>query len=348
MMNPLKKILIASALGLALTSIARADRVELTNGSVVLGKVVSAEKGKFKVETDFAGTIEIDEKRIKTFVTDEAVNVSLDSGSTLQGKVEAATTGEGVAIVAPAGTLAAKPDEVSAIWRVGDDSPAIKALKAQRWRYEASLAISGRTGGSEKFGGVLGFKATRETTEDKLIFDLQAEKAQDNGVETANRQFAGVDYSSFFSPKNIWYARTSIEKDAIKAIDLRSSTAFGVGRKLIKRDVQDLELRVGLSYLYESYANGTDFDSPGMDFALLHTYTFKTGKLSNSVSYTPTFEDFNNYRLHHESSYEMPLTASLWKLKIGVANDYTSTPQPGISRLDTLYFTSLILNWQQH
>jgi len=348
MKNPLTKFLLATALGLALTSLARADRVELTNGSVVLGKVVSAEKGKFKVETDFAGTIEIDEKRIKTFVTDEPVNVSLDSGSVLQGRVEASTAGEGVAIVAPAGTMTAKPVEVAAIWRVGDDSPAIKALKAQRWRYEASVAISGRTGGSEKFGGVLGFKATRETAEDKLVFDLQAEKAEDNGVETANRQFAGVDYSSFFSAKNIWYARTSIEKDVIKAIDLRSSTAFGVGRKLIKRDVQDLEVRAGLSYLYESYANGTNFDSPGLDLALLHTYTFKNGKLNNSLSYTPTFEDLNNYRLHHESSYEMPLTASLWKLKMGVTNDYTSTPQPGVRRLDTLYFTSLILNWQQH
>jgi hypothetical protein len=42
----------------------------------------------------------------------------------------------------------------------------------------------------------------------------------------------------------------------------------------------------------------------------------------------------------------MPITASLWKLKTGITNDYTSVPQPGIERLDTLYFTSLILNWE--
>ncbi len=344
MKKPHLKNLLRCTLGLILAATAFADRVELTNGSVVLGKIVSAGKGKFKVETDFAGTIEIDRKRVRTFVTDEPVNVSLESGNTLQGRVETAPTG--VAIVAPAGTLAAAPADVSALWRVGDDSPAARALKAQRWRYEASLAVSGRTGGAEKFGGVLGFKATRETPDDKLVFDLAAEKAEDNGVETANRQFAGVDYSSFLSPKNLWYARTSIEKDVIKAIDLRSSTAFGVGRKLIKKEEQDLEARVGLSYLSESYANGTTFDSPGLDFALLHTCQFRNGKLVNTVSYTPTFEDLNNYRLHHESTYEMPLTASLWKLKLGVTNDYTSTPQPGVDRLDTLYFTSLILNWQ--
>jgi hypothetical protein len=64
------------------------------------------------------------------------------------------------------------------------------------------------------------------------------------------------------------------------------------------------------------------------------------------LGYTPAFKEFSNYRLHHETTYEVPLTASLWKLKTGISNDYTSVPQPGVRRLDTLYFTSLILNWQ--
>lgn len=40
----------------------------------------------------------------------------------------------------------------------------------------------------------------------------------------------------------------------------------------------------------------------------------------------------------------MPITASFWKLKTGISNEYTSVAQPGVERLDTLYFTSLILN----
>jgi hypothetical protein len=336
------------ALGLALA--ARADRIELTDGSVVLGKLVSAEAGKFKVETGFAGTIEIAQDKIKAFTTDEAVNVGLAAGSTVQGRVESSDSG--LKVVAADGTMSASPAKVTAVWRVGADSPETRALKEQaaklerKWAYEAAVAITGRTGGSEKFAGVVALKATLESAHDKLIFALLAEKAEDNGIETANRQMAGVDYSSFFSPHNVWYARSSIEKDTIKALDLRSSTAFGIGRKLIKKDVQDLEFRFGVSYLYETYANGTKFDSPGLDVAFIHSYTFKTGKMNNTLTYTPTFKDFNNYRLHHETSYEMPLTASLWKLKTGISNDYTSIPQPGIDRLDTLYFTSLILNWK--
>ncbi len=345
------KLLLNTAMALALALAARAaDRLELTDGSIVYGKIISAEAGFFKVDTTFAATIVIAQDKVKSFTTDEAVNVQLATGSTALGRVQSADAG--IVVAAPAGQLAAPTAQVTALWRAGAESPDVRKLKdaaekaARRWAYEASLAINGRTGGSEKFAGALGFKATLESAQDKLIFMLQAEKAEDNGVETANRQFASADYSAFFSDKNVWYARTSIEKDEIKALDLRSTTAFGIGRKLIKKKIQDLELRAGLSYVYETYANGTKFDSPGLDLALIHSYEFKNGKLANSLSYTPSFEDFGNYRVHHETTYEMPITASLWKLKMGVTNDYISMPQPGIDRLDTLYFTSLILNWK--
>ncbi len=344
------KTLLCAAGALVLAAMVRADRIDLTDGSVVYGKLLSADAGKFKIETAFAGTIEIAQGKIKSFTTDEAVNVQLAAGSTVLGSVQAAPAG--IAVVAQDARLTAGADQVAAVWRAGADSPATRQLKERAaqlertWAFEASVAINGRTGGSEKFAGAVGLKATLESAQDKLIFVVQAEKSQDNGVETANRQFAGADYSSFFSPSFVWYARTSIEKDAIKALDLRSSSAFGIGRKLIKKEKQDLELRAGVNYRYETYANGTRFSSPGLDFALIHGYTFRNGRLNNVLAYTPAFKNFSNYRLHHESTYELPITASLWKLKTGISNDYTSIPQPGIERLDTLYFTSLILNWK--
>jgi hypothetical protein len=333
------KYLLNAAIALALAVAAQAaDRIELNDGSVVVGKLVSAGGGKFKVDTAFAGTILIAQDQIKSFQTDEPINVRT-ANTTVLGQVQAA--GGEVLVTAPGGRLNVAPAQITAIWQKGADNP-----DARRWQYEASVAITGRTGGSEKFAGALGFKATLASPQDKLVFALQAEKAEDNGVETANRQFASADYSSFVSANNVWYARTSLEKDSIKALDLRSTTAAGIGRKLIKNSVQDLELRAGLSYVYESYANGTNFDSPGLDLGLIHLYQLKNGLLSNTLTYTPTFEDFGNYRVHHESTFEMPITASLWKLKLGISNDYTSMPQPGIERLDTLYFTSLILNWK--
>ncbi len=329
---------------------ARADRLELADGSVIVGRILSAEEAKFKVETAFAGTIEVAQAQVKSFTTDEPVHVALAAGSTVLGKVAAAPAG--IAVVAADGEMRAPTDKISALWRPGADSPEIRAAKeaakkAQRaWQYEASAAIAGRTGGSEKFGANLGFKATLASPQDKLVFAFQIERAEDNGLETANRLFGGVDYSAFYSKNNVWYVRTSLEKDDIKSLDLRSTTAFGVGRKLINNKKQDLEARLGVSYLFESYSNGTNFDSPGADIALLHSFLFSSAKLTNSISYTPAFEDFANFRLRHESALELPLANPQWKLRLGVANDYQSVPPAGTERLDTTYFTTLLLNWQ--
>jgi len=335
---------------LCCASTALADRVELTDGSVINGKIISADGGKLKVDTAFAGAIEIAQSSVKSFSTDEAVHVGLAAGSEVLGKVVAADAG--IKVEAADGQMSTGTAQVVAVWRPGADSPAVRAAKAaaekaqRKWAYEASVAVTGRTGPSEKFNAALGFKATLASDQDKLIFALAAEQAKDNGVKTADRQFGGVDYSSFFSADNGWYARTSLEKDEIKDIDLRSLSAFGFGRKLIRKAHQDLELRLGASYLYETYVSGGEFESPGLDVTILHSYQFRIAKLNSVLTYTPAFEDFANYRVNHESSLELPLTASLWKLKIGLNNQYQSKPPGSVDKLDTTYFTSLILNWQ--
>jgi hypothetical protein len=335
--------LLACAAALLITGRLAADRIELTDGSIINGKLLSADGGKFKVETNFAGTIEIAQDKIKSFTTDGVVHVGLKTGSEVLGKVDATETG--VKVSGADAQMTAETGNIVAVWPKDADSPAVEKAK-RKWAYEAGVGISGRTGVSEKFSAALNFLATLESSQDKLIFHLAGERARDNGVDTANRQFGSVDYSSFFSDKNVWYVRSSLEKDEIKQLDLRSTTGFGVGRKLIKKDTEDLEVRFGISYIYETYSNGTKFDSPGLDIALINMTQFKNGVMRNVITYTPAFEDFANYRIHHESSYEMPITASMWKLKLGLTNDYQSIPPAGVERFDTLYFTSLILNWK--
>lgn len=342
--------LLALSTSLVLAGAAFADRVELNDGSVLQGSVVSALEGKLLFKTSFAGTVVITQSEIRSLSTDEAVNVSLASGSTVLGRISPAAGG--VRVEGANAALAASPAEISALWLAGTESPAQRFAReaaekaARKWAYEASVAITGRTGASEKFNSALGFKATLASPQDKLVFALAAEYADDNGVKTADRQFGGVDYSSFFSVDNGWYARTSLEKDEIKGIDLRSLTAFGFSRRLIKKDNQDLEFRLGASYLYETYVTGPNFQSPGLDITLLHSYKFAQAKLNSVLTYTPAFEDFANYRITHESSLELPLTASLWKLKLGLNNQFQSKPPAGVEKMDTTYFTSLILNWQ--
>lgn len=344
--------LAAALLATVAAASAFADRIELTDGSVLNGKILSAEKGQFKIETKFAGTLTVAQDQIKTFATDEAVNVGLKAGTQVLGTVAASTTG--IAVSAADGQMTSSAGNVVALWRPGADSPELREAKAaaeklkRRWNYEAAAAISGRTGGSEKFAGAIGFKATLESSEDKLIFAGAINRAQENGNTTANDWKAGVDYSAFFTGANVWYARTELSKDKIKLIDLRSNSAFGLGRKLVKTDVQDLEVRFGLGYIYETYTGTTpDFSSAGLDVALINKQTLGWAAMNNSITFTPAFKDFANYRVVHETTFDLPLKAGdFWKLRMGVNNDYQSTPAGKAPKLDTTYFTALLLNWK--
>lgn len=352
MKHTLTRLLASAFAALALAGAAKADRIELTDGSVVNGKLLSAEKGLFRFETKFAGVMTIAQEQIKSFQTDDVVNVGLKAGTHVLGTV--APGSAGIVVTAPDGQMAAPPANVIAIWRPGEDSPEMRDIKAtaekmkRRWAYEAAAAINGRTGGAEKFSGALGFKATLESAEDKLVFNAAINRAQENGNKTADDWKAGVDYSSFFTGAAVWYARTELSKDKIKNIDLRSNSAFGVGRKLVKTEQQDLEVRIGLGYTYETYSGTTpDFSSAGLDLAVINKQTLGWATMNNSLTYTPSFKDFSNYRAVHETTFDLPIKAGdFWKLRMGVNNDYQSQPAGNAPKLDTTYFTALILNWK--
>ena len=87
-------------------------------------------------------------------------------------------------------------------------------------------------------------------------------------------------------------------------------------------------------------------NSAGLDFGLEHKLELDNSRLVNRLTFVPTFEDFGVYRLTHESFYEMPLLNTQWKLRLGVSNDYNSEPGKNIDKLDTTYFTRLVLSWK--
>jgi hypothetical protein len=329
---------------------AMADQVELADGSRLNGRILTVDGGKLKIETSFAGTLSLPVETISHFTTTEPVHVQFKDRSPVLGR--AAPADPGVRIDDEHGASAAAPAEIVALWRLGAENPLqwrareAAELARRKWSYEATVAVTGRTGASEKLNATAGFKATLQSNRDRLILAAKVERAQDKGVETANRDFAGVDYSSFNRQDRGWYVRTSLETDQLKALDLRSSSALGFTRKLLRTRSADLEFRSGGSYVYENYATGKLFNSPGLDFTFLNTYSFSNAKLNTTFAYVPAFRNFANYRLRHESGFEVPLGSSQWKLKLGLTNEYQSVPPASVDRFDTTYFTSLLLNWK--
>jgi putative salt-induced outer membrane protein YdiY len=338
--------LAALLLAAAAAKIAIADVVETKNGARLVGKVLKIDGTVVLMNTDYAGDIKVKQSDVTSVTTDTPQNVRLASGTTLQGTLS--STGDGGLVIAgPDGSLNTRVEKVAATWAPGATDPAVAALQ-RTWEYEVAADITGKTGNKEQIGTAVSARAILKTPQDTLQFYAAYDRQVSDDTKSADQLKAGVDYQNNFSGRKSWYVRDEGGFDRVKDIDLYNIVAAGLGYDFIKKEKHTLTGRAGLSFRYEGYKNPLveDVKATGLDFGLNHSYEAATWSLINRISFVPLFEDFGNYRILHESFFEIPLANPDWKLRMGVSNDYNSQPSPGVEKLDTTYFTRMVLSWK--
>jgi hypothetical protein len=328
---------------LALAMPVLADTIEVKNGARIIGKITKIDAGSVVVSTDYAGTITIKQSEVSSIATDDPIAVRLASGTRFDGRV---TTGPGgaIQIAGSDGTITTTVDKVAASWAAG----AVDPLVDRHWEYEASVDVSGKTGNREQIGTAGEVRATLRTLQDVLQFYSSYNRQVSDGAKSADQFKAGVDYQNNFSGRYSWYVRDEGGFDRVKDVELYNIAAAGLGFDIVKEPKRTLTGRAGLSFRYEGYRDPLtpDVKSAGLDIGFNSDMEFGNSKLVTRVAYVPSFEDFANYRLTHESFYQVPLAHPAWKLRLGVSNDYNSQPPGGVERLDTAYFTRLVLSWR--
>jgi small nuclear ribonucleoprotein (snRNP)-like protein len=340
-----KSLVIAAAAGIFVASV-RADVVETKSGARLVGKVQQIDGTVVVISTDYAGDIKVKQSEVVNVSTDAPLNVRLSSGTVLQGTLTGSGNGA-VVIAGQDGTLNTTVSKVASTWAPGATDPQIAAL-ARTWTYEATADVTGKTGNKEQLGTQFAVRAILKTPQDTLQFYSGYDRQVSDGAKSADQFKAGVDYQNNFSGKYSWYARDEGGFDRIKDIELYNIAAAGLGYDFIKEAKHVLTGRAGVSFRYEGYKNPatSDVKNAGLDFGFNHRWEFSNSMLVNQITFDPLFEDFGNFRIIHESYYEIPLTAPQWKLRVGVSNDYNSKPGAGVDKLDTTYFTRLVLNWK--
>ena len=336
----LSVIVLAAAIGSL-----RADVVETKNGARIVGKVTKIDSGSVVVATDFAGDITIKQSEVTGIVTDAPVAVRLASGTRVDGKVSSSA---GALQVAGAdGTISTTVEKIAASWPAGGKDPAIAALE-RSWAYETSVDISGKSGNKSQLGTAAQVRATLNGPNDKLVFYSGYDRQVTDRQKSADQFRAGVDYQSNYSGSNSWYVRNEGGFDRIKDIQFYDVAAAGFGYDFIKKPKQTITGRLGFSFRNENYRNPftADVNAAGLDVGFSHSLQLSDSSIVNRLTFVPSFNDFSNYRATHESFYERPFISPTWKLRVGVSNDYNSKPGKGVDKMDTSFFTRLVMNWR--
>lgn len=327
----------------ALVTPATADTVDTRSGARLNGTILKIDAGAIVLATDYAGEVIIKQSEVASFTTDRPVAVRLESGTRFDGQISSGADGA-LQITGSDGVVSTQVSKVAASWPAGKADP----MLARHWTYEASIDVSGKTGNKEQLGTAGEARAVLKTLQDTLQFYTMYNRQIADDEKAADQLKIGTDYANNFAGRFSWYARDEGGFDRVKDIDLYNIAAAGFGHDFIKNARQTLTGRLGFAFRYENYKNPAteDVKSLGMDVAVNNEVDFGHSKLVNRITYVPSFEDFTNYRVIHESFYQIPLASPAWKLRLGVSNDYNSQPGAGVKKLDTAYFTRLVLNWE--
>jgi putative salt-induced outer membrane protein YdiY len=329
---------------LLITMRARADVVEISNGARLVGKITKIHGGVVTLETDYAGELSIKQVLVTRITTDHPVAVRFADGSGLIGVISAphadklTVTGPGSSVDAPVGNIAAT-------WAAGEEDPDVTALR-RKWSYEVNADIGGENGTQRQFSTALGYRAKLVGPLDTFQYYANYARQETNSQVSADQFKAGADYSDLFTATTSWYVRDEAGFDKVNAISFYDVAASGLGYDFIKQKTEALTGRAGLSYRYDEYTGqSSSLSSLGADFELEYMLKIKNSQFTDKITFVPAFQDLGNFILTHEAAFEVPIDKSLWKLSMGVSNNYNSRPVAGVTKLDTLYFTRLVLSW---
>lgn len=347
--------IVVLSLGTLVVHTAFADTVLITDGSRIVGTIEQLADGKLVIATEFAGRLEIDSSKIEAFTAEQKVNLNLASGDRLVGTVELPTDTESPIVQTAMGPIDVAVQDITAVWPEGREDPQIAAVRAEakkaqeamkpKWSATLEAGAVRTEGNTDTLDARGRFDLRRKTQEDLLKFYLAAEYAEKDKKRDRNEYKGGILYENLLNERWNWYTRLELEFDEFEDLDLRATAAAGAGYYWLKKPDHELQTRVGAGYRHESYDTGETNDDAVVDLGLDYRLDITPwAQFTHSTVWAPNIEELSDYRLTLDTALALPLANSdVWKLKLGMTNEYNSDPQPGFDRLDNTYYANIVL-----
>ena len=239
---------------------AMADEMHLTNGSVLIGTLVSAEADVVVFDTPFAGKISVKEESIARMVTDSTVTLKMEDGQILRdreidtsgGQLVASGGGDPDVLFAATDIELINPEP----WQLGD---------GYKWSGEFSAALETERGNSDSDEwDFIGRTIWRSLT-DRYTLRYNQELDENNGDKTTDNWTGQAKYDRFFKghTENYWGLSARFEYDRFQDLDLRTTVGPYLGRRFLNTPNLTIVGELGPVYVDEQFDVAEDNDYPG-------------------------------------------------------------------------------------
>jgi putative salt-induced outer membrane protein YdiY len=304
------KLHIAIILSVAYSVCASADEVYLKNNDRISGIVIEQAEDYVLVETKDMGQVSIRASSVERIVRQD------------KGLVEAA--------------------EAVTVPRIYQEEAPSGFVE---WKRELSAGFNRTTGNTREDSFAGGFLVSRiskhvdEWTAKGNLFYSSKNRKMDK-----QKWYLMGRYAYSFGSAKKWYNfyRIEAEHDRFADIDYRLVPAGGFGYWFFDSEETKLMAEVGggleQTYYKSDIKSGSEWvliPRAWLEKRIFENITFRQG-----VSYYPTFEDFNSYRIRSETAIDFAINSHL-KLRFSMWDDYNSRPTEGTKKNDLRAITSL-------
>ena len=326
---------------LLVASSAWADRVLLTNGDRLSGRLVAKFDATLLFETVYAGRLKIAWPDVQALQTEDAVVLQLNDGELLRGVLDEtkpgrlAARGEGGSVrrftLSEIAYLNPRPDQAGTGIRT-------------KGRVDAAASATQGNGDSRRLfgqGELLGL-----AKHFRFGLSLKAEQREEGGREVASNWLAAAKYDRFLTDKRFVYARASFENDDFKDLQMRSTLGGGYGLQLIDREGEMLSVRAGLDYVDSDFRNADDEAYPALGWGVnFSRQIFRPGvELFHDQEGFVDLRETERVTLRTRTGLRVPLMDAL-DASAQLNLDWEGEPADGARATDTTLLLGLGYHW---
>ncbi|MFK8041553.1 DUF481 domain-containing protein [Congregibacter sp.] len=332
----------AAILQLLLVSLlaqANIDRIELTNGSVIIGSFHDADNGKVMIDTDFAGMLTIEKSNIVSMDVASSVTLQMRDGAVLE--TDNLVVDNRTLSLTTQGKTSYALDELMRInpepWELGHGyrhtgliSSAFSLQRGNTVLDELDYKIDTRWSGLK----------------DRYTLKLEGEVREANRERNTENWMITGKYDRFQTGDYYWGISASAEEDRFADLDLRTAIGPYLGRSLLVGTPFVLELETGLSQVNEDFGTAIDRSYVGLTWSVRSEsqYFGAESRLYVDHKGVKNLADRNNLILNTTLGLAFPVLGRI-QGATEVVLDYNSGAVEGTEELDQTYRFRLGYAW---
>lgn len=213
------------------------------------------------------------------------------------------------------------------------------------WTGSLGLSYLATSGNSESESFGLTADWARMPTPWGLEIHALANRAESEGVTTADRLFGAVRGRRAFGDRFEGFLGGSYEADELAGLDSRFVGEIGGLWKAIVLPEHELSFDAGLTWTSENPVIGESVDFSGALAGLAYVWKpTATATFRERLLWFPNFEESDDWRVRSETSFDAAF-ATAWALRLSYLYTRDNLPAPGFEKDDAA--TSISVVWKR-